>query len=179
FYTLTPRDALLRARKAVEEDLGMLEAWSTWHQRIMVWSASTIMGVLIYPLVYGATWRIVWRAGASMPSWLLLAVDLTATILLWRLFHLYVRGIVVHRGVHRGAALVAVPVALLASYAVLAMLGIVPVDPIYYALGLRPPSSRGDVLSSVWSNEAMRRSLEGMFKEFERVARIVVRLLWG
>jgi len=178
FYTLTPRDAVSRASRILLEEEHMLKSWSTWHQRIIIWSASTIMGVLSYPIMYGVTWRLLGRLGASMPGWMMMAVDLAAVILVWRVFHIYVRRVVVHRG-EAYRSLLAVPLSLVVLYTVLSALGLLPQQPLYYALGLRPPSSRGDVLAGVWNDKYIGGTLEGMFKEFERIARIVIKLLWG
>ena len=179
FFTLTPRDARDRALSAVREEWRSLEEWRTWHQRIMVWSASTLAGILAYPIIYSVLWRLVARAGGTLPGWVLLAADLGAAIVVWRLFHTYVGRIVVHRGGTRGSAPILLPLIIVAAYVASAMLGLLSLQPVYYALGLKPPSSSGDMLSGIWSDEALRRSLEGMFKEFERIARIIVKLLWG
>jgi len=53
-------------------------------------------------------------------------------------------------------------------------------DPIYYALGLKKPSGNGDIIRrlGLWPSD-FYGGLEGMFKNFEDTARLVVRFLWG
>ncbi len=183
---LTPEEALDLAYREAMRDFEDLESWKTWHQAIPLRLQTFLASIIIYIVVLeviGSLETLLdpYLATAGLPWYFRSLLSLAVVIALWRSVADKLRKLITMQGdLELNRTALALTVMMIGFLVALWQQGAGTLDPIYYALGLKAPTSSGDVISklNLWPQDIGAR-IEGMFKSFEKIARLVIRFLWG
>jgi hypothetical protein len=184
FALITPEEASRRVKNYVIEELKDLEMDRLWHQSIPTGLFVALASVFVYGYIILISDRITLLLQGYLegyPKYFPVLLGLSIAMLAWGIVRKEFRKILSLKG-EAGINFKAITL-------LLGILGLIlyywhigqgSLDPIYYALGVKQPTSNGDIVKNLglWPSNFYER-LEGMFKNFEDTARLVVRFLWG
>ncbi len=182
---LMPEEALDTAYREASRDLEELEAWRTWHQAIPLRLYTMLASIIIYIVALEVIDRIEALLkpylAPGIPWYIRSLLSLAVVVALWSTISEKLKNLIMVRGSLRfNWAAAALTVMIVGFLVALWYQGAGTLDPIYYALGLEKPTGSGDVISilNLWP-QGVDAKIEGMFKSFEKIARLVIKFLWG
>ncbi|MEB3758737.1 MAG: hypothetical protein GSR87_02630 [Desulfurococcales archaeon] len=184
FTLITPGEAVRRVRGLVRRELRDLEMDRLWHQSIPTGLFVALASIFVYGYIILISNRITelfQEYLGGYPKYFPILLGLAVTVFAWGIVRREFRKILTLKG-EAGINLKAIVllVGLIGLILYYWQTGQGSLDPIYYALGLKQPSGNGDIIRKLglWPSD-FYKGLEGMFKNFENTARLVVRFLWG
>ncbi len=184
FTLITPGEAARRVRGLVRRELRDLEMDRLWHQSIPTGLFVALASIFVYGYIILISNRITelfQEYLGGYPKYFPILLGLAVTVFAWGIVRREFRKILTLKG-EAGINLKAIVLlfGLLGLILYYWQIGQGSLDPIYYALGLKRPSGSGDIIRKLgfWPND-FYKGLEGMFKNFNDTAKLVVRFLWG
>jgi len=181
---ITPEEALRRIKSMINMDIVELKMDKTWHQSIPIGLFVSLASIFAYGyiiIVSDEIDKVFQQWFGSSPWYIPEALGIGVLIFTWGLVRREFRRMLTLKGkTGFNMKSLTLLIGLLALIIYFWHQGQTTLDPIYYALGLKKPTSKGDIIRNLglWPDNFYNR-LESMFKSFESTARIVVRFLWG
>ncbi|MCE4606213.1 MAG: hypothetical protein F7B59_02655 [Desulfurococcales archaeon] len=181
---ITPDEAYRRIKGMINRDIIELNMDKSWHQSIPTGLFVSLASIFAYGYIIIISDRIdnvFQRLFGSSPWYIPELLGVGVLILAWGLVRREFRRMLTLKGkIGFSVKSIMLLIGLVALIVYFWYQGQTTLDPIYYALGLKEPSGKGDIIRSLglWPNDFYSR-LESIFKSFESTARFVVRFLWG
>ncbi|MEB3755515.1 MAG: hypothetical protein GSR79_01455 [Desulfurococcales archaeon] len=181
---ITPEEALRRVKSIINRDIMELKMDKAWHQSIPIGLFVSLASIFAYGyiiIVSDEIDKVFQQWFGSSPWYIPEALGFGVLIFAWGLVRREFRRMLTLKGnIGLSVKSLILLIGLLALIIYFWHQGRTTLDPLYYALGLKEPTSKGDIIRNLglWPVNFYNR-LESMFKSFESTARFVVRFLWG